>query len=94
MYIHPCEYRFGMGTGRGLGRAKPGPSRLWWLWLGLDIEEAKAASGQAKAGAFGPSRARQITNYRFQHQAHTVVEQVVTLQRAGIFQIALEFRDR
>jgi hypothetical protein len=31
------------------------------MWLGPDFEKAKAASGRAKAGAFGPSRARQIT---------------------------------
>ncbi|KAF8815029.1 hypothetical protein BYT27DRAFT_7080853 [Phlegmacium glaucopus] len=35
---------------RGLGRAKPGPSRLWGLWLG-------SWPSQAKAVAFGPSRA-------------------------------------
>jgi hypothetical protein len=34
-----------------------GPSRLWRLWLGPDPRKAKAASGQAKAAAFGPSRA-------------------------------------
>jgi hypothetical protein len=43
---------------RGLGQAKLEPSREWWLWPGLRFEEAKAASGQAKAGAFRPSRAR------------------------------------
>ena len=42
---------------RGLGQAKPEPSREWRLWPGLRFEEAKAASGQAKAGAFRPSRA-------------------------------------
>jgi hypothetical protein len=42
---------------RGLGQAGPGPSREWRLWLGLALEKAKAASGQAKAAAFGPSRA-------------------------------------
>jgi len=42
---------------RGLGQAKPGPSRGWRLWPGLGFEQAKAASGQAKAGAFRPSRA-------------------------------------
>ena len=39
---------------RGLGQAKPGPSRDWRLWLGLRFEKAKA-------GAFRPSQARQIT---------------------------------
>ena len=38
------------------------PSHLSWLWLGRDIEKARPAQSQAKAGAFGPSRARQITN--------------------------------
>ena len=47
---------------RGLGQAKPGPSRIWRLWLGLGFEKAKAGWGQAKAGAFRPSRARQITS--------------------------------
>jgi hypothetical protein len=47
---------------RGLGQAKPGPSRVWRLWLGLGFEKAKAGSGQAKARAFRPSRARQITS--------------------------------
>ena len=42
---------------RGLGQAKPGPSRGWRLWPGLCIQEAKAASSQAKAAAFRPSRA-------------------------------------
>jgi hypothetical protein len=42
----------------GLGQAKPGPSCEWRLWPGLRFEEAKAASGQAKAGAFRPSQAR------------------------------------
>jgi hypothetical protein len=42
---------------RGLGPAGPGPSREWRLWLGPALEKAKAASGQAKAAAFGPSRA-------------------------------------
>jgi hypothetical protein len=40
---------------RGLGQAKPEPSREWRLWPGLRFEETKAASGQAKAGAFRPS---------------------------------------
>ena len=34
-----------------------GPSREWRLWLGPALEKAKAGSGQAKAAAFGPSRA-------------------------------------
>jgi hypothetical protein len=42
---------------RSLSRARPGPSCEWWLWLGPSLEQAKAASGQAKAGAFGPSQA-------------------------------------
>ena len=42
----------------GLGQARPRPSHVWWLWPGLVFEEAKATSGQAKAGAFRPSRAR------------------------------------
>ena len=45
-----------------LGQAKPEPSREWWLWPGLRFEEAKATSGQAKAGAFRPSRAVHITS--------------------------------
>ena len=40
-----------------------GPSHEWQLWLGPALEKAKAASGQAKAGAFGPSQARQITTW-------------------------------
>ncbi|KAF8801391.1 hypothetical protein BYT27DRAFT_7115092, partial [Phlegmacium glaucopus] len=43
---------------RGLGQAKPEPSRLWGLWLGPGFEKARAAQSQAKAVAFGPSRAR------------------------------------
>ena len=43
-------------------KAGPGPSRVCWLWLGPDFEKAKAALGRAKAGAFGPSRAKQITS--------------------------------
>ncbi|KAF8230014.1 hypothetical protein L208DRAFT_1401223 [Tricholoma matsutake] len=42
---------------RGLGRAGPGPSREWRLWVGPALEKVKAESGQAKAAAFGPSRA-------------------------------------
>ena len=30
----------------------PRPSHVWWLWPGLVFEEAKATSGQAKAGGF------------------------------------------
>ena len=55
------EYTTFSAKSRGLGQAGPGPSREWWLWLGPDIKKAKAASGRAKAGAFRPSRARQIT---------------------------------
>jgi hypothetical protein len=47
-----CVYK-----SRGLGQAKPEPSRVRRLWLGLEFEKAKAGSGQAKAGAFRPSRA-------------------------------------
>jgi hypothetical protein len=43
--------------------ARPGPSHEWWLWLGPSPEQAKAASGQAKAGAFGPSQAGTSLNY-------------------------------
>ena len=43
---------------RGLGQARPKPSCEWWLWLGPGFQQAKAASSQAKAGAFGPSGAR------------------------------------
>ena len=43
---------------QGLGQAKPGPSCGQWLWPGLGFEKAKAASGQAKAGALRPSQAR------------------------------------
>ncbi|KAF8804985.1 hypothetical protein BYT27DRAFT_7012904, partial [Phlegmacium glaucopus] len=42
---------------RGLGRARPKPGREWRLWLGPGFRQAKAASGQAKTTAFGPSRA-------------------------------------
>ena len=47
-------------------RYKPrlGPSREWWLWLGPALKKAKAGSGQAKATAFGPSQARQITSFQ------------------------------
>jgi hypothetical protein len=38
-------------------KQKPGPSQLSRLWPGLGFEKAEAASGQAKAGAFRPSRA-------------------------------------
>jgi hypothetical protein len=41
----------------GLGQAKPEPSRERRLWPGLRFSKAKAASSQAKAGAFRPSRA-------------------------------------
>ena len=41
----------------GLGRAKLEPSQVWRLWPGLGFEKAEAASGQAKAAAFRPSRA-------------------------------------
>ena len=54
----------------GLGQAKPGPSCDWRLWLGLRFEKAKAGSGQAKAGAFRPSRARQITTSNYCHIIH------------------------
>ena len=65
---------------RGLGQAKPGPSRIWRLWLGLGFEKAKAGSGQAKAGAFRPSRARQITNEEW-----TIVEQLRDCLKVHIF---------
>ena len=55
------EYTTFSAKSRGLGQAGPGPSCEWWLWLGPDIKKAKATSGWAKAGAFRPSRARQIT---------------------------------
>jgi hypothetical protein len=42
---------------RGPGWARPGPSQGSRLWPGLGFEKAKAASGQAKAGALRPSRA-------------------------------------
>ncbi|KAH9008880.1 hypothetical protein EDB84DRAFT_1681860 [Lactarius hengduanensis] len=42
---------------RGLSQAKPEPSPKWGLWLGLAFSKAGAALGQAKAGAFRPSRA-------------------------------------
>ena len=42
---------------RGLGQAEPEPSREWRLWPGLKFHKAKAASSQAKAAAFRPSRA-------------------------------------
>ena len=38
-----------------LSQAKLGPSYGWWLWPSLRFGKAKAASGQAKAGAFRPS---------------------------------------
>ena len=47
---------------RGLSQAKPEPSLRWGLWLGPEISKARAASSQAKAAAFGPSRALHITN--------------------------------
>jgi len=57
---------------QGLGRARPKPSHDLRLWLSPGFQQAKAASGQAKAGAFGPSRARQITRcdicHRFGHK--------------------------
>jgi hypothetical protein len=60
-----CRHRRHTGTtgrnicakSRGLGQAKPEPGRQWWLWLGPGLDEAGAPSGQAKATAFGPSRA-------------------------------------
>ena len=39
----------------GLGQAKPKPSCEWQLWLHPGFQWATAASGQAKARAFGPS---------------------------------------
>src|SRR5258708_10635745 len=42
---------------RGPGGAKPGPSPERRLWPGLGFLKAKAASSQAKAAAFRPSRA-------------------------------------
>ena len=42
---------------RGLGQAEPEPSREGRLWPGLKFHKAKAASSQAKAAAFRPSRA-------------------------------------
>ncbi|KAF8232605.1 hypothetical protein L208DRAFT_1271251, partial [Tricholoma matsutake] len=41
----------------GLGWARPKPSCEWHLWLSPRFELAKAASGQAKAVAFGPIQA-------------------------------------
>jgi len=41
----------------GLGQAKPWPSRSRDRGLGLGFWKAEAPSGQAKAGAFRPSRA-------------------------------------
>jgi hypothetical protein len=66
-YTTTCRYKTKKGCfksnlnkfdeSRGLGQAKPEPSREWRLWPGLTFDKAKAASGQAKAGAFRPSRA-------------------------------------
>jgi hypothetical protein len=41
----------------GLGQSQAGPSRGRRLWPGLEFLKTKAAPGQAKAGAFRPSRA-------------------------------------
>jgi hypothetical protein len=46
---------------KAAAQAKPEPGPRWRPWLGPNFCKAEAASGRAKAVAFGPSRALHIT---------------------------------
>ena len=63
-YIAPAIYIYHIWViSPGLGQSQAKPSQHFGFWPGLGYYKAQAASSQAKAGAFRPSRSRHITTH-------------------------------
>ena len=77
LQVVKSKYKYLYAKSQGLSQAKPEPSWQWWLWPGLSFDKAKAASSQAKAGAFRPSWAMHSPTFEtnefiyFLHTCHS-----------------------
>jgi len=74
---------------RGLGQSQARPSPTFGFWPSSEICEAKARWSQAKAGAFRPSRSRQITTVLFRPNVHGLWHVTLSVHRHRSSQIAM-----